>query len=47
LIAEDASEQSLANEVRGFLLSQQQLFPKYKKLIEDGLKIIDAKLKFQ
>jgi phenylalanine-4-hydroxylase len=47
LVAEDTSQQSLANEVRGFLLSQQQLFPKYKKLIGDGLKIIDAKLRFQ
>ncbi len=47
LIAEDFSLTSFAAALRSYLLNQQQIFPQYKKLIGDGLKIIDAQLKFQ
>lgn len=47
LVAEDAEYSELAEEVRNYLLQQKVKFPQYKKLIEDGLRIIDAKLRFE
>lgn len=41
------SEQALANELRTYLYAQSVIYPAYSKLIRDGLKIIDAKLKFE
>ena len=41
------SEQALANELRTYLNAQSVIYPAYSKLIRDGLKIIDAKLKFE
>ncbi len=41
------SQQTLANELRTFLNIQSTKYPAYTKLIKDGLKIIDAKLKFE
>lgn len=43
----DAKNASLANEIRSYLNAQKSRYPKYTKLINDGLKIIDAKLKFE
>ncbi len=43
----DAKNASLANEIRSYLNAQKSKYPKYTKLINDGLKIIDAKLKFE
>ena len=40
------TEQALANALRTYLKSQSEAYPAYTKLIRDGLKIIDAKLKF-
>ena len=47
LVAEDPEYSKLAEEVRIYLLQQKEKFPQYKKLIEDGLRIIDAKLRFE
>ena len=41
------SQQALANELRIYLNAQSTKYPAYAKLIRDGLKIIDAKLKFE
>ena len=41
------SEQTLAKELRTFLNAQSFTYPAYSKLIKDGLKIIDTKLKFE
>ena len=41
------SQQALANELRVYLNAQSNTYPNYSKLIRDGLKIIDAKLKFE
>ncbi|MFM7719594.1 MAG: aromatic amino acid hydroxylase [Sediminibacterium sp.] len=41
------SEQALANVLRTYLNAQSVTYPAYSKLIRDGLKIIDAKLKFE
>jgi phenylalanine-4-hydroxylase len=41
------SQQVLANELRIYLNAQSTKYPAYAKLIRDGLKIIDAKLKFE
>jgi phenylalanine-4-hydroxylase len=41
------TEQTLANELRTYLNTQTTAYPAYSKLIKDGLKIIDAKLKFE
>jgi hypothetical protein len=41
------SEQALAKELRTYLNAQSLTYPAYTKLIKDGLKIIDAKLKFE
>ena len=41
------SEQTLAKELRTFLNAQSFTYPAYTKLIKDGLKIIDTKLKFE
>ena len=41
------TEQALANALRTYLKSQSEVYPAYTKLIRDGLKIIDAKLKFE
>jgi phenylalanine-4-hydroxylase len=41
------SEQALAKELRTFLNAQAFSYPAYTKLIKDGLKIIDTKLKFE
>ena len=43
----DAKNASLANEIRSYLNAQKSRYPKYTKLINDGIKIIDAKLKFE
>ncbi|MFN5428690.1 MAG: phenylalanine 4-monooxygenase, partial [Bacteroidota bacterium] len=47
LVAEDPDYSDLAEEVRNYLLQQKKKFPQYKKLIEDGLRIIDARLRFE
>lgn len=47
LVSEDPEYSELAEEVRSYLLQQKEKFPQYKKLIEDGLRIIDAKLRFE
>ncbi|MFM9021823.1 MAG: phenylalanine 4-monooxygenase, partial [Sediminibacterium sp.] len=47
LVAEDPDYSNLAEEVRNYLLQQKEKFPQYNKLIEDGLRIIDAKLRFE
>ena len=47
LVDTDAKNASLANEIRSYLNAQKSRCPKYTKLINDGLKIIDAKLKFE
>jgi phenylalanine-4-hydroxylase len=41
------SQEVLANELRTYLNAQSTTYPTYSKLIRDGLKIIDAKLKFE
>ena len=41
------TQQALANELRTFLNAQSNKYPAYTKLIKDGLKIIDTKLKFE
>ncbi len=41
------SEQTLAKELRTYLNLQSVTYPAYSKLIKDGLKIIDTKLKFE
>ncbi|MBU3743128.1 MAG: aromatic amino acid hydroxylase [Sediminibacterium sp.] len=47
LVAEDPAYSSLAEEVRSHLTHQKEKIPSFKKLIEDGLSIIDAKLLFE
>jgi phenylalanine-4-hydroxylase len=47
LIAEDASMSDLAEEVRSYLLLQKEQTPAHSKLIADGLRIIDARLRFE
>ncbi len=42
-----STQQALATELRAYLKSQSNAYPAYSKLIKDGLKIIDAKLKFE
>jgi phenylalanine-4-hydroxylase len=39
--------QALANKLRTYLNAQASTYPAYSKLIKDGLKIIDTKLKFE
>jgi phenylalanine-4-hydroxylase len=41
------SQEALADELRTYLNAQSTTYPTYSKLIRDGLKIIDAKLKFE
>jgi len=41
------NQHALANELRTYLHAQSNRYPAYSKLIRDGLKIIDAKLKFE
>jgi len=41
------SQQALGNEIRTYLNAQIEIHPKFSKLIKDGLKIIDTKLKFE
>jgi phenylalanine-4-hydroxylase len=41
------TEQVLANELRTYLNAQSVTYPAHSKLIRDGLKIIDTKLKFE
>ena len=41
------TQQALANELRAYLNAQSEKYPVYSKLIRDGLKIIDTKLKFE
>jgi phenylalanine-4-hydroxylase len=41
------TQEALANELRAYLNAQSDKYPAYSKLIRDGLKIIDAKLKFE
>ncbi|MEK0422452.1 MAG: hypothetical protein RLZ95_362 [Bacteroidota bacterium] len=43
----DSNKISLATEIRAYLNAQKVKYPKFEKLINDGLKIIDAKLKFE
>lgn len=47
LVAEDSGFSNLAAAVRTHLLQQKEKHPPFKKLIEDGLRIIDAKLLFE
>ena len=47
LVAEDSGYINLAAAVRAHLLQQKEKYPQFKKLIEDGLSIIDAKLLFE
>lgn len=42
-----SSQQALANELRVYLNTLLVNYPNYTKLIKDGLKIIDAKLRFE
>jgi phenylalanine-4-hydroxylase len=41
------TQQALAKELRAYLNAQSEKYPVYSKLIRDGLKIIDTKLKFE
>jgi phenylalanine-4-hydroxylase len=41
------TQQVLANELRTYLKAQSNTYTTFSKLIRDGLKIIDAKLKFE
>jgi phenylalanine-4-hydroxylase len=41
------TQEALAKELRTYLSAQSTKYPTYTKLIKDGLKIIDAKLKFE
>jgi phenylalanine-4-hydroxylase len=41
------TQKALANELRTYLNAQSNTYPAYSKLIKDGLKIIDTKLKFE
>ena len=41
------TQKALANELRTYLNAQSNTYPAYLKLIKDGLKIIDTKLKFE
>jgi len=41
------TQEALAKELRTYLSAQTTKYPTYTKLIKDGLKIIDAKLKFE
>ncbi|MFM6995118.1 MAG: aromatic amino acid hydroxylase [Sediminibacterium sp.] len=41
------TQQVVANQLRSFLAMQSEKYPAYSKLIKDGLRIIDAKLKFE
>lgn len=43
----DPSKEQLSKEIRNYLQAQITRYPKFTKLIQDGLSIIDAKLKFE
>jgi phenylalanine-4-hydroxylase len=43
----DTSKEILSTEIRAYLKVQIDTYPKFTKLIKDGLSIIDAKLKFE
>jgi phenylalanine-4-hydroxylase len=47
LVDTDPNNSNLASEIRSYLNSQKKRYPKFKKLITDGLSIIDSKLKFE
>jgi phenylalanine-4-hydroxylase len=47
LAAVDTNKTALANEIRLYLNAQINRYPRFTKLINDGLKIIDTKLKFE
>ncbi|MFA9205220.1 MAG: aromatic amino acid hydroxylase [Burkholderiaceae bacterium] len=47
LAAVDSNKTALANEIRVYLNAQINMYPRFTKLINDGLKIIDTKLKFE
>ena len=47
LAAVDSNKTALANEIRIYLNVQINIYPRFTKLINDGLKIIDTKLKFE
>jgi len=47
LAAVDSNKIALANEIRIYLNAQINMYPRFTKLINDGLKIIDTKLKFE
>jgi phenylalanine-4-hydroxylase len=47
LAAVDSNKTTLANEIRIYLNAQINIYPRFTKLINDGLKIIDTKLKFE
>jgi phenylalanine-4-hydroxylase len=47
LAAVDSNKIALVNEIRVYLNTQTNVYPRFTKLINDGLKIIDAKLKFE
>ena len=40
-------QEKLATEIRAYLIAQVEKHPKFSKLIIDGVRIIDAKLKFE
>ena len=41
------AQEKLATEIRAYLIVQVEKYPKFSKLIIDGVSIIDAKLKFE
>jgi phenylalanine-4-hydroxylase len=41
------TQKALANDLRTYLNAQSNTYPAYSKLIKDGLKIIDTKLRFE
>jgi len=47
LVAVDTNKTDLSDEIRAYLNAQINTYPKFTKLINDGLKIIDTKLKFE
>ena len=47
LVAIDTNKTDLSDEIRVYLNAQINTYPKFTKLINDGLKIIDTKLKFE
>jgi phenylalanine-4-hydroxylase len=40
-------QEKLTTEIRAYLIAQVENYPKFSKLIIDGVRIIDARLKFE